>query len=410
MQSWTPSHSAPAFPCADPRPVRFNRGRPMNAATPNVRNAGAARGPSLRRPTEADFMRRALGLAERGRGRTAPNPVVGAVLVRGGRVVAEGWHRALGERHAEVEALARAGRAARGATLFVTLEPCAHWGRTPPCVDALIAAGIARCVIALRDPDPRVNGRGIRKLRAAGVRVELGLLAAEAREQLAGYRLAHERGRPRVTWKVAASLDGRIADARGRSRWITGAEARADGHRLRAASDAILVGAGTARADDPRLTARVNGAAIQPLRVVVDSRLRLPRTLRAFTPPLARGTVVACTNAAPDARERALVARGVNVWRLPSRRGRVSLVALAERLAREGRHELLLEGGATLGAAFLEAGLVQRLVLYVAPFVLGGGLAWCDGLNRSLASAARGRLDSFARLGRDARIVVDLEG
>src|SRR5262245_24973930 len=193
---------------------------------------------------DSGFMRRALGLAERGRGHTAPNPVVGAVIVRGGTVVGEGWHRAIGERHAEVEALARAGGSARGATLYVTLEPCAHWGRTPPCVDAILAAGIARCVVALRDPDPRVNGRGLRRLRAAGVRVELGLLADEAAEQLAAYRRAQETGRPRVTWKVAGSLDGRIADVRGRSKWITGPEARADGHRLRSASDAIVVGAG----------------------------------------------------------------------------------------------------------------------------------------------------------------------
>ena len=357
-------------------------------------------------------MRRALLLAERGRGRTAPNPVVGAVIVRRGEVVGEGWHRAIGRDHAEVEALARAGRQARGATLYVTLEPCAHWGRTPPCADALIAAGIARCVVAIRDPDPRVNGRGLARLRAAGVRVEVGLLAEQARAQLAGYRRAHERGLPRITWKVAATLDGRIADARGRSRWITGAAARADGHRLRAASDAIVVGAGTARADDPRLTARAGTSPreVQPLRVIVDSRLSLPRSLGLFRPPLARGTVVACTRAAPEARERWLAARGVAVWRLPAKRGRVELPALAARLAREGRHEVLLEGGATLGAAFLGAGLVQRLVLYSSPLVLGGGLAWCDGLDRPLADAARGRIVSHDRVGDDFCLVVDLEG
>ncbi len=357
-------------------------------------------------------MRRALLLAEHGRGRTAPNPVVGAVLVRAGRVVGEGWHRALGRDHAEVEALAHAGRRARGATLYVTLEPCAHWGRTPPCTDALIAAGIERCVVATRDPDPRVNGRGLRKLRAAGVRVEVGLLADEARAQLAGYRRAQERGLPRITWKVAASLDGRIADARGRSRWITGAAARADGHRLRAASDAIVVGAGTARTDDPRLTARAGASprSVQPLRVVLDSRLTLPRSLRLFRAPLARGTVVACTDAAPAARARWLASRGVAVWRLPARGGRVALEALAARLAREGRHEVLLEGGATLGAALLVAGLVQRLVLYAAPIVLGGGLAWCEGLDRALEAAPRGRIVSHERSGDDLRIVVDLEG
>ncbi len=362
-----------------------------------------------RRSTDTVHMLRALRLAERGRGRTAPNPIVGAVLVRGGRVVGQGWHRALGRDHAEVEALRAAGRSARGATLYVTLEPCAHWGRTPPCAEALVEAGIVRCVVATRDPDPRVNGRGLRRLRAAGVQVEVGLRAREARAQIAGYLCAHEHRRPRITWKVAATLDGRIADARGRSRWITGAAARADGHRLRSASDAIVVGAGTARADDPRLTARTLGRALDPLRVVVDSRLRLPLSLRLFSPALARGTVVACTAAAPAARERALVARGVTVWRLAAARGRVSPVALARRLAREGRHEVLLEGGATLGTAFLRAGLVQRLVIYAAPIVLGGGLPWCAGLDLALAGAARGRLVSVARVGDDARLTVDLE-
>jgi len=372
---------------------------------------------SQARAHDERFMLRALELAERGRGHTAPNPIVGAVIVRDGRVVGEGWHRALGERHAEVEALARAGGAARGATLYVTLEPCVHWGRTPPCVDAILAAGLARCVVALRDPDPRVDGRGLRRLRAAGVKVELGRLATEAREQLAAYLQVQATGRPRVTWKVASSLDGRIADARGRSKWITGEAARADGHRLRAASDAIVVGAGTARADDPQLTAR-DGAApgrrstrdAQPLRVVVDSRLSLPQGLRLFSAPLALGTVVACTVAAPAARERALVARGVTVWRLPAARLRVSLPALAERLAREGRHEVLLEGGGTLGAAFVRAHLVQRIVLYTAPFVLGGGLPWCDGLSLPLDGAARGHVVSATLVGADARLIVELGG
>ncbi len=363
---------------------------------------------------EADtrHMRRALHLAERGRGHTAPNPLVGAVIVRAGKVVGEGWHHAAGRDHAEIEALARAGAKAHGATLYVTLEPCAHWGRTPPCADALLEAGITRCVVSVRDPDARVNGRGLRRLRTAGVRVEVGLLAGLARVQLAAYRSAHEHGLPRFSWKVAATLDGRIADAGGRSRWITGAPARADGHRLRATSDAIVVGAGTARADDPQLTVRERGRAraVQPLRVVVDSRLSLPRALRLFAPALAPGTVVACTAAAPAARERWLVARGVRVWRLPAERGRVSLTALAARLVQDSRHEVLLEGGATLGTAFLRAGLVRRLHLYMAPLVLGGGLPWCDGLGRMLGDAVRGRIASITRVGEDARVTVDLEG
>jgi diaminohydroxyphosphoribosylaminopyrimidine deaminase/5-amino-6-(5-phosphoribosylamino)uracil reductase len=357
------------------------------------------------------FMQRALRIAERGRGRTRPNPIVGAVVVRGGRVVGEGWHRALGSDHAEVEALRAAGARARGATLYVTLEPCAHTGRTPPCVDALVRAGIRRCVVALRDPHAIVNGRGLRALRRAGVDVELGLCAAEARDGLEGYWLAHTRGRPRVTWKVAATLDGRIADARRRSRWITGPAARAHGHRMRAAADAVLIGAGTARADDPRLTTRLGRPAPQPLRVLCDTRLASPFGLRLFGPSLAHGTVVACGPRAPRARERALESRGVRVWRLPLRDGRVSPRALARRLVAAGCHEVLLEGGATLGTAWLRAGLVDRVALFTAPRVLGAeGLAWCGALARGgLASAPRGRLVEHRRFGEDGFTMVALE-
>ena len=204
--------------------------------------------PSVADDVERSYMMRALALAERGRGRTSPNPIVGAVVVRDGRVVGEGWHRALGLPHAEQEALARAGGRARGATLYVTLEPCAHTGRTPPCVDAVIRAGIRRCVVAVRDPHRIVNGRGLRLLRRAGVRVRVGVGAEPVRHALRGYLLAHRRGRPRVTWKIASTLDGRIADRDGRSRWITSTISRHRGHRLRAVSDAVLIGSRTARA------------------------------------------------------------------------------------------------------------------------------------------------------------------
>lgn len=357
------------------------------------------------------FMRRALALAGRGVGRTAPNPPVGAVVVRGGRIVGEGWHRAAGLPHAEVVALERAGRAARGATLYVTLEPCAHVGRTPPCVDAILAAGVRRCVVAVRDPNRIVNGRGLRRLRRAGVRVDPGPCAAEARAVLGGYWSTHTRGRPRVTWKVAATLDGRIADRRGRSKWITGPHARALAHRMRAASDAIVIGAGTAAADDPRLTARGAGAARQPLRVVCDTRLRLPRTLRLFGRGLARGTVVACGPSAPRTRQAALERLGVRVWRLPAGRGGVSPAALVRRLGREGRHEVLLEGGAALGTRWLAAGLVDRLALFVAPRVLGGdGLAWCGPLGRTLDATRGARIVRQARAGRDALLIAELGG
>jgi diaminohydroxyphosphoribosylaminopyrimidine deaminase / 5-amino-6-(5-phosphoribosylamino)uracil reductase len=359
---------------------------------------------------EPTFMMRALELAERGRGRTSPNPVVGAVVVRHGRVVGEGWHRSIGLAHAEAEALDRAGPKARGATLYVTLEPCAHFGRTPPCVDAVIRAGIRRCVVATRDPHPIVNGRGLRRLRQAGVEVSLGLCRESARRTLAGYWLAHTEQRPRVTWKVAATLDGRTADRRGRSRWITGAAARAAGHALRARADAVLIGSTTARLDDPRLTVRAARRARQPLRVVCASDLDLSRRLRLFQAPLARGTVVACNGRAPRTRQRSLERAGVSVWRLPSARDGVSPAALARRLVREGRHEVLLEGGAELGRSWLRAGLVDRIALFVAPRVLGAdGSPWCGPLGLDLGHDIRGRIVEQRRLGEDALIVVELE-
>lgn len=363
-------------------------------------------------PSRADDLRhmeRALVLAARGRGRTAPNPAVGAVLVKGGRVVGEGWHRAAGEEHAEAAAIRRAGPRAKGATLYLTLEPCAHHGRTPPCTDAILAAGVRRVVAALRDPHAIVNGRGFAILRRAGVRVEVGLAAPEARDLIGGYLLAHTAGRPRVIWKVATTLDGATADTRGRSRWITGPAARRHGHLLRSLADAVLIGAGTAHADDPRLTARFGGVRRQPLRVVCDTRLVLPRTLRLFTAPLAAGTVVACGRRAPATRRRALEARGVRVWVLPERAGRVDPRALARRLARAGIHEVLLESGGTLGGAWLDAGLVDRLALFTAPLILGPGRRWSDGLAaRPLARALRAAVLERRRLGADRLEVLEV--
>lgn len=296
--------------------------------------------------------------------------------------------------------------------MYVTLEPCAHSGRTPPCVDALLRAGIRRCVVAVQDPHHIVNGRGLRRLRRAGVRVEVGLCAAEARAVLGGYLLAHTRGRPRVTWKVAATLDGRIADARGASRWITGPQARRRGHRLRALADGVVIGTRTARLDDPRLTARGVGAVRQPLRVVCDAGLTLPLSLRLFRPPLARGTVVACGRRAPARRVAALGARGVEVWRLPASGDFVSPVALARKLAAAGCHEVLLEGGAALGTSWLRAGLIDRVALFVAPRLMGAeGLDWCGPLGRErLARALAGRIIEQSRLGRDLFLLVGIGG
>jgi diaminohydroxyphosphoribosylaminopyrimidine deaminase/5-amino-6-(5-phosphoribosylamino)uracil reductase len=360
-------------------------------------------------------MLRALRLAERGRGRTSPNPMVGAVVVRGGRIVGEGWHRQAGGDHAEIAALRAAGDRARGATMVVTLEPCAHTGRTPPCVDALLRAGIRRCVVALRDPHAIVNGRGLRRLRRAGVAVETGLCAEEVGRSLRGYLLAHTEGRPRVTWKVAMTLDGRIADGRRRSRWITGAAARAHAHRLRAGADAVLIGSGTARADDPRLTVRLgrSGRSVrQPLRVVSDTRLASPEGLRLFGAALGPGTVVACGRRAPLGKRRALEARGVAVWPLALSGGHVSPRALARRLVAAGRHEVLLEGGAALGTSWLRAGLVDRLAIYAAPRVLGAeGLAWCGPLGGlPLGRSPAGRVVERTRCGEDTFLLVELGG
>ncbi|TMQ69722.1 MAG: bifunctional diaminohydroxyphosphoribosylaminopyrimidine deaminase/5-amino-6-(5-phosphoribosylamino)uracil reductase RibD [Candidatus Eisenbacteria bacterium] len=360
---------------------------------------------------EVSFMRRALRVAERGRGRVSPNPMVGALVVKGGRVVGEGWHRALGAPHAEAMALEQAGSRARGATLYVTLEPCAHVGRTPPCVSAILDAGVRRCVVATRDPHPIVDGRGLRRLRAAGIEVEVGLLAADARALLGGYWRLHTQGRPRVTLKLATSLDGRLAPPRGfaprgAGRWLSGVEARHAVHRLRAQADAIVIGAGTARLDDPRLTVRGIPGARQPLRVVCDTRLSLPSTLRLLRAPLARGTVFACADRAPRARERALIDLGVRVWRLPRAAGGVSLAALMRRLGREGAQEVLVEGGARLATSLLRARAVDRLALFLAPSVLGSeGLAWCG----PLARPARGRLLEQRRIGEDAWITIDME-
>jgi diaminohydroxyphosphoribosylaminopyrimidine deaminase/5-amino-6-(5-phosphoribosylamino)uracil reductase len=315
-------------------------------------------------------MARALELAARGLGRTAPNPPVGAVFVRGPRIVGEGFHRRAGLPHAEIEALGAAGPRARGATLYVTLEPCTHFGRTPPCIDALLPLGLRRVVVATTDPDPRVRGRGIARLRRAGVPVVVGPGGKEARRLTAGYRSRVRRGRPLVTLKLATTLDGRIAAAAGDARWITGPAARRLAHGLRDVSDAVLVGAGTVRADDPRLTCRLPGGH-DPLRVVVTGRgLALPP--RAHVLADGRPTWVVTPTGASPARVAGLARRGVEVIQLPGRRGRVPFGTLVRALGRRGLNTLLVEGGARVAAEALRARVVDRLVLFVAPRLLGG--------------------------------------
>lgn len=321
-------------------------------------------------------MRRALELAERGRGRVSPNPLVGCVLVDAeGSTVAEGWHAEVGGPHAEVVALAAAGEAARGSTAYVTLEPCNHHGRTGPCTEALIAAGVARVVIAGLDPDPRVDGRGIERLRAAGVEVESGLLAAEAAELNEAYLVSRREKRPFVLYKTAMSLDGKIAVSSGRSRWITSEPARELVHRWRDEYDAVAVGVNTVLLDDPALTTRLPGGGRSPLKVVFDSVARTPAGARLFAPG-ADGepakVLLFVTEEASESRVEALRERGAEVVVVAASRGRPRLESVMADLHAREVTSLLLEGGGTLAWDFFERGMIDRVAWFIAPKILGG--------------------------------------
>lgn len=318
-------------------------------------------------------MARALALAERARGRTSPNPMVGAVIVGGGAVVGEGYHARAGDAHAETVALAAAGEAARGADLYVTLEPCAHQGRTPPCVDAIVAAGIARVFAAMRDPNPLVDGRGLARLREAGVAVKVGLLGAEAARLNEVYCKHVTTGLPHVTLKIGMSLDGKTATRSGEARWITGEESRRRVHELRNVTDAVLVGIGTVLADDPDLTCRLPGTECRhPDRVVIDSHLRIPNKARVLAHRNKGRTILVAGPHAPAARVRELGELGAEVVTADGGARRVEPEAVLRRLAGLGITSVLVEGGSEVAASFLDAGVVDKVVFFIAPLLIGG--------------------------------------
>jgi diaminohydroxyphosphoribosylaminopyrimidine deaminase/5-amino-6-(5-phosphoribosylamino)uracil reductase len=360
---------------------------------------------------DARFMRRALELAERGRGLTSPNPMVGAVVVSGDTIVGEGFHERAGGPHAEVVALAAAGPRSRGSTLYVTLEPCSHHGRTPPCAPAVVAAGVQRVVAALVDPDPRVSGQGLATLRAAGVEVTASVLTDEAERQNRSFVAAMRLGRPHVTLKAAMTLDGRIADLHGESKWITGAEARAVAHRLRSESDAIVVGVGTALRDDPALTVRLDAPwPREPYRVVLDTHARTPADARLIaTATPARALVMTGEDASRE-RVAALTGAGATVIPVVVRDGHVDLRAVLDALAAREVRALLVEGGGEVHGAFLDAGLVDRVAVFIAPRLLGGrgATSAIEGAGSPLKSALHLGALEVTQVGGDVLIEADV--
>jgi diaminohydroxyphosphoribosylaminopyrimidine deaminase/5-amino-6-(5-phosphoribosylamino)uracil reductase len=351
---------------------------------------------------DREFMARALALAEQGLFTTTPNPRVGCVVVRGGQVVGEGFHERAGEPHAEVNAVGAAGSRAQGATVYVNLEPCSHHGRTPPCTEALVAAGVRRVVVAMGDPNPKVSGQGFAALRAAGIEVDVGLLEDEARELNIGFVSRMTRGRPWIRLKVAASLDARTALADGASQWITSEEARRDGHRWRGRACAILTGIGTVKDDDPRLTVREVETPRQPLRILVDSRLEVPTTARI----LDGGKVLIAAAVENPAKIDALRARGAEVVVIPNAAGKVELEDLMRELGRRALNEVHVEAGFKLNGSLVSAGVVDELLVYLAPKVLGEtgrGMFNLPGVER-LADARRLRLVDVAQVGDDVRL------
>jgi diaminohydroxyphosphoribosylaminopyrimidine deaminase/5-amino-6-(5-phosphoribosylamino)uracil reductase len=353
-----------------------------------------------------ELMARALELAGRGLYTTTPNPRVGCVIERDGEIVGEGWHEAAGKPHAEVNALDQAGSRARGATAYVTLEPCSHQGRTPPCADALVRAGIARVVAAMQDPNPQVAGSGFAWLQSAGIEVRVGVMEHEARELNIGFVSRMTRGRPWVRMKIAASLDGRTALANGQSQWITGEAARRDGHEWRARACAVLTGLGTLRDDDPQLNVRLVQTPRQPLKVLIDSRLEAPAGAKLFK----QGKTLVYA-AEQNPRGDVLRAIGAEIVVLPNARGKVELAAMLADLGKRGINELHVEAGNGLNGSMLAEGCVDELLVYVAPSVIGDSARGMFHLPELQSLAERRRLAfvDAARIGDDLRLLARVE-
>ncbi len=362
--------------------------------------------------SHTEYMRLALEQARQGVGRTSPNPPVGAVIVKDGQVVGQGFHPRAGDPHAEVFALRDAGDQASGAAVYVTLEPCSHYGKTPPCADALIAAGVREVFVGTVDPNPLVAGRGIARLKAAGVRVEVGVLEPECRRLIAPFAKLLHRGLPFTIYKAAMTLDGATATSLGDSRWVSSPESREHVHQLRHRVEAIMVGINTVLNDDPMLNTRLqDGAGEDPLRVVVDSHLRMPVGSKMLHMTSDSGTIVATASTDREKRK-ALEARGAEVLVLAGREGQVDLRLLWRELGRRNVQRLLLEGGATLATAALDAGLVDQLMLYVAPKILAG-----RSINGIFAGPGRDRMADalelsdlrYRQIGPDLLITGDLQ-
>ncbi|MBI5552367.1 MAG: bifunctional diaminohydroxyphosphoribosylaminopyrimidine deaminase/5-amino-6-(5-phosphoribosylamino)uracil reductase RibD [Desulfobacterales bacterium] len=358
---------------------------------------------------DEDYMDMALELAAQGAGFVAPNPMVGAVVVRDGQVVGQGFHQAVGGAHAEVNALDAAGERAVGATLYVTLEPCNHFGRTPPCTEKVLAAGIRRVVVAMADPNPDVRGGGNEMLRAKGIEVVCGVREAQARRLNESFIKFAATKRPFVVLKMAATLDGRIAASTGDARWVTGEAARAHVHRLRHAMDAILVGVGTVKADDPELTARlVEGQGKDPIRLVLDTRLSMSKRAKVLTQASTAPTYVVCGPEASDVDRRRLSASGARILDAAVRKGHIDLAALMGQLGKMGITSLLIEGGAQVAGSALATGIVDKVVFFYAPKLLGGddGTPMFRGQGAAWMKDALALHDvTVARVGEDIMVV-----